>query len=235
MCADVNAESYTPWTGRMVWDGRTLQQIDNWSFELSDTEVNQLYSAVRASIASTKPLAEQSHHDFDLDKLSKRLSFVHEEILNGLGFTLIRGLSKTHWTDAELIRAYWIIGSLFGAPVPQNARADLLGHVTDLRNTDASTVRIYQTNAAQPFHSDSCDIVGLMCLRPAKRGGGSAIASSAMIHNHLLEHNPNTEKYLKAKRLSTRFIYSIRLMVIWFVVAWIPIFALHLGLSVSMT
>jgi len=188
-CADIHAEAYTPWTGRMVWDGRELQQFDDWSFELDDTDIDQLHAAVSESMSSTKPLAEQSYRDYDLAKLRERLLVLHKELLDGRGFTLIRGLSKTGWTDAELTRAYWIIGSMFGNPVSQNARADLLGHVTDLRISDKSAVRLYQTNAAQPFHSDSCDIVGLLCLRPAKSGGESAIASSATVHNNLLENN----------------------------------------------
>jgi len=105
----------------------------------------------------------------------------------------------------ELTRAYWIIGSLFGDPVSQNARADLLGHVTDLRMKDKTAVRLYQTNAAQPFHSDSCDIVGLLCLRPAKSGGESSIASSATIHNELLENSPAALRTLYEEFICDRY------------------------------
>jgi len=189
----------------MVWNGRELQQTDDWKFELTGTEINELKKAVAASLSSNKPLAEQSYSDYDLAKLSMRLVQLREEILDGRGFTLIRGLSKTNWTDAELTRAYWIIGSVFGNPVSQNARADLLGHVTDLRIKDKSVVRTYQTNAAQPFHSDSCDIVGLLCLRAAKRGGESAIASSASIHNQLLDINPNALQTLYEEFICDRY------------------------------
>jgi len=205
MCADKDIGSYDPWTGRMAWDGRELQHSDDWSFHLEDSEIDQIRSAVTASLSSTKSLAEQSHHDFDLVKVSDRLMALHEDLLDGRGFTLIRGLSNTDWTDAELTRAFWIIGSMFGNPVSQNGHGDLLGHVTDLRKTDKSAVRLYQTNAAQPFHSDSCDIVGLLCLRPAKHGGESAIASSATIHNQLLENNPDDLRTLYNKFICDRY------------------------------
>jgi len=39
-------------------------------------------------------------------------------------------------------------------------------------------VRLYKTRVAQPFHTDGADIIGLLCLRPAKRGGVSRIVSS---------------------------------------------------------
>ena len=32
-------------------------------------------------------------------------------------------------------------------------------------------VRTYQTTERQHFHTDSCDIVGLLCLKTAKSGG----------------------------------------------------------------
>jgi len=99
MCADNNVSGYTPWKGRMVWDGRELQQVDDWSFELDDTDIDQLHAAVTASLSCTKPLAQQSYRDFDVAKLSEHLLLDHNELLNGRGFMLIRGLSKTDWTD----------------------------------------------------------------------------------------------------------------------------------------
>lgn len=92
-------------------------------------------------------------------------------------------MSSEEWEDEDLIRAYWGIGTWIGDAVSQNAKAHLLGHVIDQRTSPSSGTRIYQTNQAQPFHSDSCDIVGLLCLRQAKKGGASSVASSAAIYN----------------------------------------------------
>jgi hypothetical protein len=107
------------------------------------------------------------------------------DILDGKGFAVLRGLPDD-WSDEKLIRTYWGIGRWLGDPVSQNAQGHLLGHVIDRRSSPSAGIRIYQTNQAQPFHSDSCDIVGLLCLRKAKKGGASSIASSTAIHNKLL-------------------------------------------------
>lgn len=210
MSVEVTGGQATPWKGPMVWDGPDIQQSQIWKFDLSQNDIEQLQIAITASISNDKPLAEQTHHEHNLAALGERLQALRDEVLSGRGFTLIRGLSNTDWTDDELIRAYWIIGSWFGEPVSQNARADLLGHVTDLYQSSArqaanASVRIYQTNAAQPFHSDSCDIVGLLCLRPAQQGGGSAIASSANIHNQLLAENPTALATLYQQFLCDRY------------------------------
>lgn len=205
MCAEKNGDNYRPWTGRMVWDGRDLQNSSDWIFNLDDADIDQLFRAIKNSFASEKSLGEQTYRDHDLGHLQERLLVLRDEVLEGRGFTLIRGLAKTDWSDADLTRAYWIMGSLLGSPISQNARGDLLGHVIDLRVEDPSTVRQYQTNAAQPFHSDSCDIVGLLCLRSAKVGGGSAIASSANIHNQLLNTNPQALQTLYKEFICDRY------------------------------
>ena len=76
-------------------------------------------------------------------------------------------------------------------PVTQNPRGDLLGHVYDHgRHYGDIDVRGYETNAHLPFHSDSCDLVGLLCLRRAKSGGLSSIVSSVTLHNEILRQHP---------------------------------------------
>ncbi len=41
------------------------------------------------------------------------------------------------------------------------------------------------------MHTDTCDIVSLMCVRGAKSGGASRIVSAAAVHNRLLETRPD--------------------------------------------
>lgn len=42
-----------------------------------------------------------------------------------------------------------------------------------------------------PFHSDSSDVVSLMCLRPSKIGGASCLISGAEIYNEILKRRPD--------------------------------------------
>ncbi len=45
---------------------------------------------------------------------------------------------------------------------------------------------MYATRLAQPMHTDSADVVGLLCLRSGRAGGLSSWASSVSVHNELL-------------------------------------------------
>jgi hypothetical protein len=84
------------------------------------------------------------------------------------------------------------MGTHFGAARTQNAQGHLLGHVRDLGlRSDDPNVRIYQTAERQTFHTDSCDIVGLLCLQVAKSGGDSALVSSNTIWNEMRRRRPD--------------------------------------------
>ncbi len=73
----------------------------------------------------------------------------------------------------------------------------MLGHVQDLGlDVNDPNVRIYQTHERQTYHTDSCDIVGLLCLKTAKSGGLSALVSSTTIFNEMRRRRPDLLKLL---------------------------------------
>jgi hypothetical protein len=87
---------------------------------------------------------------------------------------------------------YWGIGAHLGKPVSQNGAGHLLGHVIDVgRDEDDPNARIYQTNARQYYHADSCDVVGLLCVRKARSGGASSIVSSVTLYNEMRKRAPD--------------------------------------------
>src|SRR6185437_11013131 len=122
---------------------------------------------------------------------------LREEVLNGRGFVLLRGLPVEGRPIADSAAAYWGIGLHFGNPRSQNAMGHLLGHVRDLglATTDPN-VRTYQTTERQHFHTDSCDIVSLLCLKTAKSGGLSSIVSSMAMYNAMATRRPDLARLL---------------------------------------
>jgi hypothetical protein len=76
--------------------------------------------------------------------------------------------------------------------VSQNSRGHLLGHVTD-EGVDIKDPgsRGYQTRVRLPYHTDSSDTVGLLCLQPSKSGGLSSLASSTTVFNEVLARRPD--------------------------------------------
>jgi hypothetical protein len=57
-------------------------------------------------------------------------------------------------------------------------------------SSDDPNVRIYQTHERQTFHTDSADLVGLLCLQTARSGGASALVSSTTLYNEMRARRP---------------------------------------------
>ncbi|HEV8189145.1 MAG TPA: TauD/TfdA family dioxygenase, partial [Pyrinomonadaceae bacterium] len=64
------------------------------------------------------------------------------------------------------------------------------------RSSDDPNTRIYQTRERQTFHTDSCDVVGLLCLQTAKSGGLSSLVSSTTIFNEMRRRRPDLLRVL---------------------------------------
>lgn len=130
--------------------------------------------------------------DFPLPSLGPRLRQMLDEVLNGRGFVLIRGLPVERWSKLEAATAFFGLGTHLGNARSQNARGHVLGHVKDLGLSSRDpNARIYQTRERQTYHTDSCDVVGLMCLQPAKSGGLSSLVSSVTIFNEMRRRRPD--------------------------------------------
>jgi len=191
-------------TDRSVWYGPQLAGSTDWIERSSAAEIDEVERAVCTVEQSLLKEAEFRFAsikaaDVPLPTLGPRLREMLEEVLNGRGFVVIKGLPVESWTTHEAAIAFLIIGSQLGALRMQNAQGHLLGHVRDLgRSSDDPNTRIYQTRERQTFHTDSCDVVGLLCLRTAKSGGLSSLVSSTTIFNEMRRRRPDLLRVLLA-------------------------------------
>lgn len=180
-----------PATGRSVWYGRDLADRDDWMYTLSRHDAQEIQSAVDGVRNAGLHMSAVTRSEFPLPHLGRTLETLQDDVVHGRGFVLIRGLPVKSMSREDAALAYWGIGMYFGRAVSQNAQGHLLGHVKDLgRDPAKPDTRIYQTNARHRYHTDSCDIVALLCLRPAKRGGASSIVSSTTVYNEMLARDP---------------------------------------------
>jgi Taurine catabolism dioxygenase TauD, TfdA family len=174
-----------------AWYGKDLAQDGSWLVHLTPQDLAEIAAAVAGVKQHGLAMAEVGRGSFPLPTLGNKLAQCLEEIRSGRGFVVLRGLNVADYSDDDVGLIFWAIGAYLGIPVTQNPRGDLLGHVYDHgRRYGDIDVRGYETNAHLPFHSDSCDLVGLLCLRKAKSGGLSSIVSSVTLHNEILRQHP---------------------------------------------
>ena len=185
--------------GASAWHGPDLTRRPDWIAYLSSTEVGEIERAVKRLASESCDIVTLRREDFPLPTLAPRLRRLLDEVLNGRGFVLLRALPVGTWTKRESAIAFFGIGTHIGSARSQNAQGHVLGHVKDLgRSSHDPAVRIYQTHERQTYHTDSSDVVCLLCLRPAKSGGLSSLVSSVTIFNEMRRRRPDLLRVLFA-------------------------------------
>jgi Taurine catabolism dioxygenase TauD, TfdA family len=183
--------------GPSAWYGPDVAARTDWIHTLGDEEIAEIESAVRGLGESGLDPTSLCRERFPLPSLAPRLGRILAEVQTGRGFVLLRGLPVREWGPRRSALAFLGLGVHLGNFRPQNAQGHLLGHVRDqgLSSRDPN-VRIYQTRERQNYHTDSCDVVGLLCLHPARSGGYSSLVSSVTIFNELRRRGPELAKIL---------------------------------------
>jgi hypothetical protein len=184
--------------GSSVWRGPQMARQDDWIVRLEAPDVAELEAALAQARARGIGIPALTRKDFPLPGLAPKLAAVLAQLESGRGFALLRGLPVERYSKADAALVYWGIGAHFGPAFAQNAQGDMLGHVRDLGADWRSDMKArgYQTRLRLPFHNDSTDVVGLLCLRSAKEGGHSLIVSSTAVHNEVLARRPDLARVL---------------------------------------
>jgi hypothetical protein len=205
-----------PITGPMVWRGEDLARSPDWIRTLVPAEVDELDAALRVVERRGLDWHEMTRADFAIPGLARSLAEVSRELEDGRGLVLLRRIPVERYTEDELRVLYWGLGLHLGTPRCQNPSGELMGDVRDENRLygsvrEAATpgdVRSSRNKArsAGPlrFHTDRVDVVTLLCVRPAARGGLSKVASAVAVHNAILERRPDLHALLCAPYYHSR-------------------------------
>ena len=192
MSSNARAELPPEIVGPSAWYGPDLAARSDWIEQLLPAEILEIDVAAERLAAAEFDIPSIRKQDFPLPTLEPRLRRILAEVLNGRGFVLLRRLPVERWSKRKTATAYFGLGAHLGNARSQNAQGHVLGHVKDLgQSSNDPNVRIYQTNERQGYHTDSCDVVGLLCLQPAKEGGLSSLVSSVTLFNELRKRRPD--------------------------------------------
>ncbi len=179
-----------PVRGASAWKGGAIDYRQAGLRRLAGEEIDE----IDAALAHLKRLGPVDFPaitaaQFPLPRFGEFLRDLGRLLRTGPGFLLLRGLPRQRYSVDDLARIYFGFGAYIGRPIPQSWHGELLGHVLDISDLETG-VRGYNKGGGQRFHTDSCDVIGLMCVRAAISGGASRIASAMAVHNQLLATAP---------------------------------------------
>ena len=172
----------------LIWPPSKQQ----WLTHLTADEISELETAAEPLISPDFNIGTMTEADFELPTLGPKLAGLRQELLQGRGFAVLRGLPVADYSEREAATIFYGLGTHIGHARSQNAQGHVLGHVRNLGvDSHDPNVRIYQTKERQTFHTDSADVVGLLCLQTARAGGESLLVSATTIFNEMHRRRPD--------------------------------------------
>ena len=176
-----------------AWRGDELSTRQDWVYLLSDEQVAELERLGQEFVEKDPDLRFVRKEDYPLVACADAVREWGKDVDYGRGFVLVRGLRTHLYSDALSSAIYYILGLYMGEPIRQNEMGDLIDHVyaTSDKTMDDPTALSAKVRDKLVYHSDSSDVVALMCLRPSMEGGASCLVSGAQIYNEILKRRPD--------------------------------------------
>jgi len=192
-----------------AWLGREMAESTEWIVPVPSRAVAEMDAALRGLPRRGLAWPRFGREDFPLPTFSRDLAAVLDELENGRGFVVLRGFAVDRYTLEELRNLYWGVGAHLGHARYQNARGELIGEVRDEyrlygevqeQRGDPALGRTSRSKARSSdplrFHTDRCDVVTLLCVRPARRGGASKIVSAVSVAESIRARRPDLHALL---------------------------------------
>jgi hypothetical protein len=193
-------------SGPCDWAGTDIQNDPRWRFSITADDVAELDRADATLQARGTPWPEMTCDDFPLVGLAEKLANIQSELEEGCGMARLSSLPIDRYRGR--LRHIWHgIGLYLGTSLHQDYKGLMMRDIEDKKeDTDAvfdhklttrdgklftSSKARTLSNGPLRFHTDRCDVVGLLCVRPSRAGGVSQIASSVRVHNAMLERRPD--------------------------------------------
>lgn len=185
--------------GPRRWTAAELEQAAGWRSHWPAEVVEELWSWIEPRVEvlrSGEALTADELMDARraLPRLQALASDLRDQLLKGTGVIWLRGLDGFGLGESFARRCHELLGCAIGAPLDQYGR---LFEIRD-RGVDHLTKRVpvSMTCATTEFHTDSSrrdvlpDLVGLLCERPALRGGDSLVSNALAVYDRLAAEHP---------------------------------------------
>ena len=173
-----------------AWKATDFAAKDDLVVELAPRHLEALRAEVERCRPLLEDLAKVTPERFPLAGIGDDIAAWRAEVRNGRGILILRGIPVESLLPEDLRLMYLGLGSHFGRPVSQSNMGDLIGEVLDVGGKDRRE-RAYRNSRALALHTDRCDHLAMLCIRPAVEGGLSGYASALTIHNIMLAERPD--------------------------------------------
>jgi hypothetical protein len=184
--------------GPSAWRRDQLRPED-YRMALSRQCLDEIRRAADETRRFPLPTIVRRPEEFDLPHCRAAMHQVRQILDHGVRFAVVDRLPVEELGTPAATAMYWLLASMVARPVAQKLDGTLIYNVLDTggQALPGSGIRPDQTNIEIKFHTDNAynttppDYVALLCLRQARAGGHSRVASFHSLHNELLRRDPD--------------------------------------------
>lgn len=197
---DLAGDGIATMLGHVVDDARawTADSVGprDWTVTLSKDALKEIDGMLAAIRKDPLPQLMLSTGQFELAACAEAMGKVRNIVNDGVGVAVLDRLPMDEMTIEEAQAVYWVLGQFLGREVAQKWDGTMIYDVTNTGAAFGYGVRGSWTDVELFFHTDNAfgiappDIVGLLCINPALKGGISRFCSLYTIHNEMLKHHP---------------------------------------------
>ncbi|KAL2826069.1 hypothetical protein BDW59DRAFT_161191 [Aspergillus cavernicola] len=179
----------TQLSGPFAWKTGDFPDENEYVYYLTDADKLEISSALETFKESGFSGHEVSQATFPLPSLEKELANVRNDVYEGRGFSIVRGLDPEAYSVEDLTVVYLGISSYIGERRgKQDQRGSMLMHV--IKRGDQE--RDIQYSEDKPFHTDTVtDCLCLFTRSLSQKGGRSILASAWTVYNEIAATRPD--------------------------------------------
>ncbi|KAK3682996.1 hypothetical protein B0T22DRAFT_472373 [Podospora appendiculata] len=176
--------------GPLVWTSDSFKDETEYVYTLTAEDKTELLSALESFKDHGLDGHEVNKALFPLPKLGKALEKICNDVYDGRGFAIVRGLNPDDYELPDLTIVYLGLSSYIAQRRgKQDQRGSMLIHV--IKRGDESDFDA-QYGEDKPFHTDTVtDTLCLFTQELAAAGGRSVLASAWTVYNELAATRPD--------------------------------------------
>ena len=173
-----------------AWKSRDFKSQDDYAIDLEPRHIKALDAAIGEVRRAGLGIDEITKARFPLDDIQDFIDQVAHELMGGRGFLVIRGWPLDRYSLEDIGAMYYGFGAHFGKAASQSVIGDRLGYVMDHSGNDPLE-RAYRNKHELSLHTDFNELIGMLNIRQAAKGGESRYASAIAVHNEIFATRPD--------------------------------------------
>ncbi len=173
-----------------AWRPGDFASPEELSVDLTGRDIAALEDAIAQWRACGGSLPDPlCREDVSLPGLDRTIDGLAAVLMKGRGMAIVRGFPVKDHDERAIAHMYRVFCCHMGRLLSQSKRRERIGFVTH-RPDRILELRGYERAGRQTLHTDMGAVLGMLCVRRAREGGESRLASALAIHDEISASRP---------------------------------------------